>query len=256
MERWRLASLWRDSDDVGYGVILTLIAVTYVASVSFFGPVGVALVMLLQVCVLLVVLRVAHARRLLLQAGNVALVLTVIVVVAGLIVRPTTDENSPLVATLFVLSALLYGIAPVSLLRHTLARPTIDLQTLIAAIASYVMLGMFFAFAYRAIGTIQTTPPFFGESGRGNMSDYLFFSFITLTTTGYGNLVPATNPGQTLAVLEAIVGQLFLVTAVAKIVNESGLLSSRRFHADAQHPDAKPQEAAGGSDPAAEPQAP
>jgi uncharacterized membrane protein HdeD (DUF308 family) len=41
---------------------------------------------------------------------------------------------------------------------------------------------------------------------------------VTLTTTGYGNLVPATNPGQSLAVMEAVLGQLFLVTAVAKII--------------------------------------
>ena len=46
----------------------------------------------------------------------------------------------------------------------------------------------------------------------------LFFSFVTLTTTGYGDLVPTANPGQTLAVLEAVLGQLFLVTAVAKII--------------------------------------
>ena len=46
----------------------------------------------------------------------------------------------------------------------------------------------------------------------------LFFSFTTLTTTGYGNLVPAQNPGQTLAVSEMILGQLFLITALGKIV--------------------------------------
>ena len=54
--------------------------------------------------------------------------------------------------------------------------------------------------------------------GDGNIDDDLFFSFITLTTTGYGNLVPAGNPGQSMAVLEALIGQLFLVTAVAKLV--------------------------------------
>ena len=74
------------------------------------------------------------------------------------------------------------------------------------------------------------------------MANDLFFSFVTLTTTGYGNLVPAANPGQSLAVLEAIMGQLFLVTAVAKVVNESGLLSRRRRAAVDE-----------GSDPAAEP---
>ena len=55
-------------------------------------------------------------------------------------------------------------------------------------------------------------------NGVGSLSDDLFFSFVTLTTTGYGNLVPAGNPGQSLAVFEALLGQLFLVTAVGKIV--------------------------------------
>ena len=55
-------------------------------------------------------------------------------------------------------------------------------------------------------------------TGDGNIADDLFFSFVTLTTTGYGNLVPAGNPGQSMAVLEALIGQLFLVTAVAKLV--------------------------------------
>jgi hypothetical protein len=48
----------------------------------------------------------------------------------------------------------------------------------------------------------------------------LFFSFTTLSTTGYGNLIPATNPGQTFAVTEMVLGQLFLITAVGKIVTE------------------------------------
>ena len=52
------------------------------------------------------------------------------------------------------------------------------------------------------------------------MPQALFFSFTTLTTTGYGNLVPAGNPGQSFAVFEMLIGQLFLVTAVAKVINE------------------------------------
>ena len=61
--------------------------------------------------------------------------------------------------------------------------------------------------------------PFFGAEGEDSLSDDLFFSFVTLTTTGYGNLVPAGNPGQTLAVFEALVGQIFLVTAIGKVVS-------------------------------------
>ena len=55
--------------------------------------------------------------------------------------------------------------------------------------------------------------------GDGTTAQCLFFSFTTLTTTGYGDLVPAGNPGQSLAISEAVLGQLFLVTALGKIVS-------------------------------------
>ena len=60
------------------------------------------------------------------------------------------------------------------------------------------------------------------------MSQDLFFSFVTMTTVGYGNLVPAANPGQTLAVLEAVIGQLFLVVAVGKIISDVTLRRRNR----------------------------
>ena len=77
---------------------------------------------------------------------------------------------------------------------------------------------MFFAFAYKAAGEFGSVP-FFGSAGHGSLSQDLFFSFVTMTTVGYGNLVPAANPGQTFAVLEAVTGQLFLVVAVGKIIS-------------------------------------
>ena len=78
---------------------------------------------------------------------------------------------------------------------------------------------MFFAFAYEAAGEFGSVP-FFGSAGHGSLSQDLFFSFVTMTTVGYGNLVPGlVNPGQTFAVLEALTGQLFLVVAVGKIIS-------------------------------------
>jgi hypothetical protein len=77
---------------------------------------------------------------------------------------------------------------------------------------------MFFAFAYKTAGEFGSVP-FFGSTGPGSLSQDVFFSFVTMTTVGYGNLVPAANPGQTLAVLEAVTGQLFLIVAVGKIIS-------------------------------------
>jgi hypothetical protein len=104
------------------------------------------------------------------------------------------------------------------IIRHLIRRQIVDLRTVLGAVAIYLLLGMMFAFTFRAIA-LNGGGAFFGETGEGTNANFLFFSFITLTTTGYGNLVPAGNPGQSVAVLEAIVGQLFLVTALAKIVS-------------------------------------
>jgi hypothetical protein len=108
--------------------------------------------------------------------------------------------------------------------RHLILRSQIDTETLLGAIAAYLLIGMFFAFAYKAAGEFGSVP-FFGAAGHGTLTQDLFFSFVTMTTVGYGNLVPAANPGQTFAVLEAVTGQLFLVVAVGKII--SGLQPRR-----------------------------
>jgi hypothetical protein len=78
---------------------------------------------------------------------------------------------------------------------------------------------MLFAFIYRFLGVVQPSAFFGAATGDGRFPQDLFFSFTTLTTTGYGNYVPAGNPGQSFAVAEMLVGQLFLVTAVAKVIN-------------------------------------
>jgi uncharacterized membrane protein len=76
---------------------------------------------------------------------------------------------------------------------------------------------MAFGFAYACLAVLQPGP-LFGDAGDPDLTQALFFSFVTMTTTGYGDLVPASNPAQSIAVLEALIGQLFLVTAVAKVV--------------------------------------
>ena len=143
----------------------------------------------------------------------------VILVIAGIgaVVNLFVDGGQALEVFVSLAGGLLYFIAPFSIARHIVMRQTVDRETMLGAIAAYLCIGIAFALIYQAIGVIQGSP-FFGQQGDGSISDDLFFSFVTLTTTGYGNLVPVENPGQTLAVMEALVGQLFLVTAVAKIV--------------------------------------
>jgi hypothetical protein len=197
-----------------YGLVLLMIVGTYVLAVSVTGRWPATALLLGQIGVVWLALRVSGARRRFRVVASGLFVLTLIAALANLF----ANDTSALVPFVFSAASLLYFVAPFSIVRHIGYRDTVDQETLLGALAAYLFLGMAFAFTYRLIGAIQSSP-FFGASGDGTLSEDLFFSFVTLTTTGYGNLVPAGNPGQSLAVLEALVGQLFLVTAVAKIIS-------------------------------------
>jgi hypothetical protein len=174
----------------------------------------VSLVLFVQIATIWVTLQASQARRRLREVTTAFLVISAAVAVLNLFLpRGPAGDGS-----MAVVSGLLYVAAPVVIVRRLVLRRAVDTQTVLGAIAAYLMVGMSFAFAYRALGTLQADP-FFGSEGDGTFSQDLFFSFTTLTTTGYGNLVPDANPGQSFAVLEMLVGQLFLVTAVAKVIS-------------------------------------
>ena len=198
-----------------YGLVLLLILMTYALSATLTASWTASLVLAVQIGTVWVTLRASRARRSARVTVNIALAAAALAAFANLFFNDQIHGN--IVAPWA--SCLLYLIAPVSIIRHLILRRTVDSETVLGAIAAYLMAGMFFAFLYHALGLTQTNPPFFGTQGKGTLSQDLFFSFTTLTTTGYGNLVPAGNPGQTFAVLEMLIGQLFLVTAVAKVVN-------------------------------------
>jgi hypothetical protein len=197
-----------------YGLVLVLIIVSYVVSAAVTAQWAASLVLAVQIVTVWVALRASHARRQVRRFTDVVLVLAGVAALAVL-VFPHSHRGDGLLS---LASVLLYLIAPFSVVRHLVQRRVIDLETVLGAIAAYLLAGMFFAFLYRSVGQWETSP-MFGAQGSGTLSEDLFFSFTTLTTTGYGNLVPAGNPGQTFAVIEMLVGQLFLVTAVGKVIS-------------------------------------
>lgn len=197
-----------------YGLVLVLLIVTYALAVTLTEQWGATVLLFAQMATVWLALRTSVARRGLQLIATVLFILAGIAAVANLFAKH--DPHFAVAA--FLAAAVLYFVAPFAIVRHIGYRRGVDQETLLGALAAYLFIGMAFAFAYRLLGAVQASP-FFGANGDGAVSQDLFFSFVTLTTTGYGNLVPAGNPGQTLAVLEALTGQLFLVTAVAKIVS-------------------------------------
>jgi hypothetical protein len=117
-----------------------------------------------------------------------------------------------------VLDAMLVVFAPVAIARSIFRRRVIDGRTVLAALCVYVLFGMLWAFVYTAIGS-GVSNEFFAQTGSATSADYLYFSFITQLTVGYGDLTAAGNVGRACAVLEALLGQIYLVTIVAVLVS-------------------------------------
>ena len=125
--------------------------------------------------------------------------------------------------------ALLAVGAPVAIARRLGHHRTVTLQTVLGALSLYLLAGMFFAFVYNAVAALSDEP-FFSGLNEASSIDYLYFSFVTLATVGYGDLTAATDLGRMLAVTEGLTGQLYLVTVVALLVSNLG--RARRLRDD------------------------
>jgi hypothetical protein len=108
----------------------------------------------------------------------------------------------------------------IGVMRELRASGQVRLTAVMGVLSLYLLIGMFFAFTYRAIDEIGG--PFFANDQTATTSHCLYFSFTTLTTVGYGDFVARTDLGHTLAVIEALIGQIYLVTVVSLIVSNLG----------------------------------
>ncbi|MBW6433625.1 potassium channel family protein [Actinoplanes hulinensis] len=197
----------------GYGLVLILIISTYVMALLVRDRWQLALLLLVQTITVWQALRVSRARSGMRYAAAGVFLLALVAALLNL----GLSHDSPLIGWTFLAASALYLLAPFAIVRHLSTQRGVDQQTLLGALAAYLLIGMAFGFAYQCLGVIQPGP-LFGDNGDPGMSDALFFSFVTMTTTGYGDLVPVADPARTIAVVEALTGSLFLVTAVAKVV--------------------------------------
>jgi Ion channel len=127
-------------------------------------------------------------------------------------------NSASLVGLTYLLPAALLVTAtlPVTISR-VLHHKRVTYETVLGALCAYVLVGLLFAFLYLAVAELRDGP-FFAQAGPHQQSEYLYFSFVALTTLGFGDLSPAVGLPQALTVLEALLGQVFLVTLVARLV--------------------------------------
>jgi len=97
----------------------------------------------------------------------------------------------------------------------------VNTRSVAGAICVYVLIGLVFTFLFSVVAALGHGA-FFAQGTDGTRALRLYFSFVTLATLGYGDYSPAGDFGHMLAVLEALIGQLYLVTVVAVVVTRIG----------------------------------
>lgn len=137
------------------------------------------------------------------------------------IVIAVTDEARVASGDLAIPSLLLTLVTMGAVARRIWLHVEISVITVLGALCIYVLLGLSFAFVFNAVGNLGPQP-FFASQERGTRSDYIYFSFLTIATVGYGDLTPQGGLGRALAVTEGLLGQIYLVTAVAALVSNIG----------------------------------
>jgi ion channel len=201
-----------------YGLLLAVLVASFaVQGIAPAGDAWRAVVSVLLGAALLLAFRAADmpARRLRIAGPLVATVVGA--TLAALLFGDTQLENG----FAALADALLVGLAPpaivVGVVRSLRARRAVTVDALFGALCLYLLAGMFFAFVYSAIDQLSGSA-FFAGGVEATPARAIYFSLATLTTVGYGDLTASTNLGRTLAVTEALAGQVYLVTVVSVVV--------------------------------------
>jgi Ion channel len=142
--------------------------------------------------------------------GSAVCALFTLGILTGVVSRDTT----------LVVSTIVTLAVPVTLTRGVLRlvrEEGATLQAVAGGLAIYLLVGLGFA---SAIGFVAAVGPsdYFAQGTNGSASQHVYYSFTTLTTTGFGDLTAAHRVGRALAVIEMLVGQIYLVTIIGILI--------------------------------------
>jgi hypothetical protein len=211
---------------LGYGAVLALVVISVALQMSLPSSDGSRLVTIaLQAATLIAAVRASGMRH---GATRLAAVAAALAVVASLVTWVIHGDIPPAPAA--IVNGLLVAVAPVAiargLLRDLRKDREVSMATLAGVLSIYLLAGMFFSFLYGVVGAVDSDA-LFSELADSNREDQLYFSFVTLSTVGYGDLTPAGAVPRAFAVTEMLVGQIYLVTIVSLIVGNLGARRSR-----------------------------
>ena len=199
-----------------FGLVFVLLVATYIVmAASPSNQAARITTVLLEGLTLIATLLAARVGRVLFRIAGAVVIGAVVAAIVSLIVG---GESESVTGWFFAVNVLLVGAAPVAIGRALYRRSVIDVRTVLGAVCIYLLIGIMFAFLFAAMDAIGTRP-FFAQTSTPGIQTFLYFSFVTQTTVGYGDYTAAYDLGRTLATTEALLGQIYLVTVVAVLVS-------------------------------------
>jgi len=202
----------RQGRQARYGLLLVTLIAVYLLSALASGRPSQTAQLVLVVAVALIALRNTNfPHRNAARWGTVTGSVLAIAAVAS-------SDTSAARGAASVWTGLLLLATVVIILDGVLKLDTVTVQSIYAALSAYMLIGLMFAAFYGAIDGLGGTD-FFVNGEPANIRTYQYFSFTTLTTLGYGDFTAGGSFGRAVAVLEALTGQVFLATLVARLVS-------------------------------------
>ena len=156
------------------------------------------------------------------------IIFAVILLIPALLAVWTPDipEHNIRLTIGYLCGLIVFAFAVISILKYLFAEETVTRQTISAAVAVYLLLALMWSFIYRLIENLYPGSFAVAQDKLVDAANiYLYFSLVTITTLGYGDITPVGSQAVSLTVLEAITGQIYLVVVVAWFV---GLYVSRK----------------------------
>ncbi len=204
-----------------YGILLATLIAAYLLSAVTSSRWGAAVHVAFIATVLLLALRTARLSR---QTAVLTAGAALLSAVAATVSALSANKTAQGIASIW--SGLVLLLAVVIIVDRVIRLDRVTMQSIYAALSAYLLIGLMFASFFGAIDSLGSGP-FFANGEPADARTLQYFSFTTLTTLGYGDFTAVGNLGRALAVLEALTGQVFLATLVARLVSAYGPPSRR-----------------------------
>ena len=151
---------------------------------------------------------------------------------------PQYSANIGMFLGIDILTAAFLLYVTIMILTQVMSADRVTLDTIAGAMCSYCLIGLAWAFVYRAMFVINPHSFVFAAGSfhifenntraEPQLMNFAYYSFATLTTTGFGDITPAVGVSRAISVLEAIVGQFFLAILIARLVSLEIIHSTTR----------------------------